>query len=259
MVAALVQLMGEDKAFDPLRAQHRFIGQYTRSGTGPIKAVARGDATVSISFVHDGPGEKLQGIPVETVTPAEGSGAEIGSMGILKGARNGAQAKAFHEWALTPQARQFGGAARQFQLPSNKATPVDPRVPDFETIRFIAYDDAEYGASTQHKRLIGKWEQDVSSQPRRASARRAPCAGPAVPAARWPPAGRSARSPSSRCPGTCRRTCRCCRRCAVSGAAPTPPAACGRRCTTAGRGWGWRPLASCGWVSFAATCSSPGW
>jgi len=166
MVATLVQLMGEDKAFDYMKKLHANIGQYTRSGTGPIKAVARGETTVSISFVHDGPGEAMQGFPVATVTPAEGTGAEIGSMSLIKGARNLEQAKKFYEWALTPQAQQFGAAAKQFQLPSNKGTPVDPRVPDFKKIKFIDYDYAKYGASAERKRLIAKWEKDVNSLPR---------------------------------------------------------------------------------------------
>ena len=166
MIATLVQLMGEDKAFDYLKALHKNVGAYTRSGTGPIKAVARGETAVSISFVHDGPGEKLQGFPVETVTPSEGTGAEIGSMSIIKGARNLAQAKQFYEWALTPQAQQFGAATRQYQLPSNKATPVDPLVPDFRKIRLINYDYAKYGASAERRRLIARWEKDVNSLPR---------------------------------------------------------------------------------------------
>ena len=166
MVATLVQLMGEDKAFDYMKALHKNISQYTRSGTGPIKAVARGETTVSISFVHDGPGEKMQGFPVETVTPAEGTGAEIGSMSIIKGSRNLDAAKKFYEWALTAQAQQFGAASKQFQLPSNKATPIDPRVPDFKKIKFIDYDYAKYGASVERRRLIAKWEKDVNSLPR---------------------------------------------------------------------------------------------
>jgi iron(III) transport system substrate-binding protein len=166
MIATLVQLMGEEKAFDYLKALHKNVGQYTRSGTGPIKAVARGETAVSISFVHDGPGEKLQGFPVETVTPSEGTGAEIGSMSIIKGARNLDAAKKFYEWALTPQAQQFGAATRQFQLPANKATPVDPRVPDFKKIRLIDYDYAKYGAGAERKRLIARWEKDVNSLPR---------------------------------------------------------------------------------------------
>lgn len=166
MVATLVQLMGEDKAFEYMKALHRNIQTYTRSGTGPIKAVARGEASVSISFVHDGPGEKLQGFPVETITPAEGTGAEIGSMSIIKGARNLEAARKFYDWALTASAQEMGAAARQFQLPSNKSAKVDPNVPDFKKIRFINYDYAKYGASAERRRLIAKWEKEVNSLPR---------------------------------------------------------------------------------------------
>jgi iron(III) transport system substrate-binding protein len=166
MIATLVQLMGEDKAFDYLKALHKNVSTYTRSGTAPIKAVARGETAVSISFVHDGPGEKMQGFPLETVTPSEGTGAEIGSMSIVKGAKNLEQAKKFYEWALTAQAQQFGAATRQYQLPSNKATPVDPNVPDFKKIKLIDYDYAKYGASAERRRLIAKWEKEVNSLPR---------------------------------------------------------------------------------------------
>ena len=166
MVATLVQLMGEDKAFDYMKSLHRNISQYTRSGTGPIKAVARGETTLSISFVHDGPGEKMQGFAVETITPAEGTGAEIGSMSLIKGARNLDNAKKFYEWALTAAAQEMGAAARQFQVPSNKSAKVDPRVPDFKKIRFIDYDYAKYGASAERKRLIARWEKDVNALPR---------------------------------------------------------------------------------------------
>jgi len=166
MIATLVQLWGEDKAFDYLKALHKNIQTYTRSGTGPIKAVARGEASVSISFVHDGPGEAMQGFPVATITPSEGTGAEIGSMSIIKGARNLEAAKKFYEWALTAPAQELGAAAKQFQVPSNKSAKVDPHVPDFKKIKFINYDYAKYGASAERKRLIGKWEKDVNSLPR---------------------------------------------------------------------------------------------
>ncbi len=166
MIATLVQLMGEDKAFEYMKGLHKNIATYTRSGTGPIKAVARGETTVSISFVHDGPGEAMQGFPVATITPAEGTGAEIGSMSLIKGARNLDNAKKFYEWALTASAQEMGAAARQFQVPSNKASKVDPRVPDFKKIRFIDYDYAKYGASAERRRLISRWEKEVNSLPR---------------------------------------------------------------------------------------------
>jgi iron(III) transport system substrate-binding protein len=166
MVATLVQLMGEDKAFDYMKQLHKNISQYTRSGTGPIKAVARGETTLSISFVHDGPGEKAQGFPIDTITPTDGTGAEIGSMTIIKGARNLEAAKKFYEWALSPAAQEMAAAAKQFQLPSNKAAKNDPRIPDFKKIKFINYDYAKYGASAERRRLIAKWEKEVNSLPR---------------------------------------------------------------------------------------------
>ena len=166
MVATLVQLMGEDKAFAYMKQLHKNISQYSRSGTGPIKAVARGESVVSISFIHDGPGEKINGFPVETLTPSEGTGAEIGSMSIIKGARNLDNAKKFYEWALTPAAQEMAAAAKQFQLPSNKSAKNDARIPDFKKIKFINYDYAKYGASAERRRLIAKWEKEVNSLPR---------------------------------------------------------------------------------------------
>ena len=164
MIATLVQLMGEDKAFEYLAALHKNVSTYPRSGVGPIKAVARGEAAVSISFVHDAPGEKAQGFPVEAITPADGTGAEIGSMSLIKGARNLDNAKKLYEWALTPGAQQFGVASKQFQLPSNKSTAADPRIPDFKKIKLIDYDYAKYGQAAVRRQLILNWERKVFNQ-----------------------------------------------------------------------------------------------
>jgi iron(III) transport system substrate-binding protein len=162
MIATLVQVMGEDAAFDYLGKLHKNISSYPRSGTGPIHAVGRGEAVVSISFVHDGTAEKLAGFPVETVIPSEGTGAEVGSMSIVKGAPNLENAKRFYEWALTPQAQQFGAAAKSFQAPSNKSTPLDPRVTDFKKVKLIDYDYAKYGKATERRRLLQRWQRTVS-------------------------------------------------------------------------------------------------
>ena len=120
-VATLVQVMGEDKAWATMARLHKNISTYPRSGGAPIKAVSRGEASVAIVFIALGPGEKAQGFPVETVTPLEGTGAEIGAMSIVKGAPHPDAAKKFYEWALTPQAQQFAFAARGFKCHPTKA------------------------------------------------------------------------------------------------------------------------------------------
>jgi len=162
-IATLVQVMGEEKAFDFLKRMHANVNAYTRSGTAPMKAVARGETAVSISFVHDGVTEALAGFPVKTATPCEGTGYEIGSMSIVKGARNLANARRFYDWALTPEAQKLGAQAKQFQVPSNKATPLPPEAPKFADMKLIDYDQAKYGKSAERKRLIARWDTEVGA------------------------------------------------------------------------------------------------
>ena len=164
-VATMIQVMGEDAAWDYMARLHKNISTYTRSGEAPIKAVSRGEAAVAIVFIALGPGERAQGFPVETLTPLEGTGAEIGAMSLIKGGPHPQAARLLYDWALTPQAQQFAFAARGFQVPSNKATPVDARVPDIRKIKLIDYDYAKYGQLAERKRLIQTWEAKVRALP----------------------------------------------------------------------------------------------
>ncbi|MBN8939722.1 MAG: ABC transporter substrate-binding protein [Rhizobiales bacterium] len=167
IIATLVQLMGEDQAFAYLRQLHPNVNAYARTGTGPIKAVARGETGVSLSFVHDAVVERNAGFPVDYATPCEGTGFEIGSMSILRGARNLAQARRFYDWALTANAQRLGyDAGRQLQTPSNRETPLPPNAPDLGRIKLIDYDFARYGRSAERRRLIERWDREVGSLPR---------------------------------------------------------------------------------------------
>jgi iron(III) transport system substrate-binding protein len=167
IIATLVQLMGEDKAFDYLKALHPNVNAYARSGTGPIKAVARGETGISLSFVHDAVVESNAGFPVGYNMPCEGTGYEIGSMSIIKGARNLANAKKFYDWALTPDAQKLGfDVAKQLQMPSNKSAPLPPNAPDLSKMKLVEYDFVKYGQAAERKRLLDRWDREVGSLPR---------------------------------------------------------------------------------------------
>lgn len=167
IIATLVQLMGEEPAFAFLRRLHPNVNSYTRSGTAPIKAVARGETGVSLSFVHDAVTERNAGFPVAYTTPCEGTGYEIGSMSILRGARNLTQARRFYDWALTEPAQRLGfEAGGQLQTPSNRSAPLPPNAPDLSQIRLIEYDFARYGRAAERRRLIERWDREVGALPR---------------------------------------------------------------------------------------------
>ena len=161
LLATIVQLMGEDAAFTWLKALHRNVNQYTRSGAAPGRAAATGESLVGILFLHDGVTQKVSGATVELVAPCEGTGYEVGSMSIIKGARNLENAKKFFDWALSAEAQAIGAEAKAFQLPSNRAAAIPPEAPRFENIKLIDYDFKRWGSSEERTRLLNKWEKEV--------------------------------------------------------------------------------------------------
>jgi iron(III) transport system substrate-binding protein len=167
MLATLVQIMGEAKAFDYLKALHRNVNQYTKSGAAPARAAATGESLVGITFQHDAVIQALGGAPVKIVSPCEGTGYEIGSMSIVKGAKNMANAKLWYDWALSVEGQAIGAANKvSYQVPSNKAAPVPAAAPKLADIKLINYDFAKYGSSAERKRLLGKWDAEVSTLPK---------------------------------------------------------------------------------------------
>lgn len=163
MLATIVQLMGEDKAFEYLTALNKNIDQYTSAGAAPAQAVARGETIVGIAFQHDLINSAKQVPAVKVVSPCEGTGYEIGSMSLIKGARHMDEAKKFYDWALTPEAQAIAGKNGSFQVPSNKASTVPPESPDTSHIKLIHYDFEKYGSSAERTRLLSRWTKDVKN------------------------------------------------------------------------------------------------
>ena len=164
MLATLVQIMGEDKAFEYLKALDKNINQYTKSGAAPAQAAARGETLIGITFQHDLLTPVVtSNAPLVTVSPCEGTGFEVGSMSIIKGGPNPENAKKWYDWALTAEAQKLGAQANAFQLPSNKNAPLPEGAPDIAEIKLIDYDFAKFGSSAERTRLLSKWDAEIGA------------------------------------------------------------------------------------------------
>jgi iron(III) transport system substrate-binding protein len=167
MLATIVQLMGEDKGFAYLKALHRNVNQYTKSGIAPVKATASGETGVGIAFLHDMVTMRVAGAPVRTVAPCEGTGYEIGAVSLIKSRRNTEAARRFFDWALSAEAQKIVGVDQNiYSIPSNKAAPIHPQAPDIASIKLISYDSAKYGSSAERNRLLKKWGDEVKALPK---------------------------------------------------------------------------------------------
>lgn len=164
-LATLVQLFGEEEAFDLLKAMHKNVNQYTKSGSAPIKAAAVGETTIGITFMHDMIAQIKQGANVTVVSPCEGTGYEVGSMSIIKGARNLENAKIWAEFALDPRTQSIAEDAHSYQVPSNTNARVPDGAPRLQDLKLIDYDFAKYGDAETRRSLLSRWDNEVKNAP----------------------------------------------------------------------------------------------
>lgn len=160
-LATLVQLMGEDEAFEFLKKLDANVSQYTKSGSAPVKAAARGETGLGIVFMHDAVAQAEEGFPVEVVAPCEGTGYEIGSMSLIEGAQNPDEARVFYDWVLQADVQSVMPEAGSYQIPSNKNATPPEAAPDLSEIKLIDYDFAEYGSSERRSALLSRWDNEV--------------------------------------------------------------------------------------------------
>lgn len=162
-LATLVQLFGEDEAFKLLAEIGANVNQYTKSGSAPVKATARGETTIGIGFMHDMVKLKKEGFPVELVAPCEGTGYELGAVSVVAGTPNLEAAKKWVEYVISAEGQSPGLEVGVYNIPSNPGAATDPEAPAMASIKLIDYDFATYGASDTRERLLARWEKDVKN------------------------------------------------------------------------------------------------
>jgi iron(III) transport system substrate-binding protein len=160
-LATLVQLFGEDEAFRYLTQLNRNVSEYTSSGSAPVKAAARGATLIGISFLHDAVTQKEAGFPLVIVAPCEGTGYEIGAVSIVRGAQHPEEARAFVDFALSPEGQATGAAAGQNQVPSNAKAHLPVTAPDISMIKMVDYDFATYGSPNERSRLLKRFDSEI--------------------------------------------------------------------------------------------------
>ena len=117
-------------------------------------------------FVHGAVKQAVSGFPIEAVSPCEGTGYEIGSASIIKGARNLESAKKFIDFALSADVQSMSAQVKSYQVPSNKNAVSPPEAPDVSSIKLIDYNHALYGSKAERTRLLKKWDDEVKVLPR---------------------------------------------------------------------------------------------
>ncbi len=156
MVSGWIQMMGEDKAWAFMDRLHQNVAAYSHSGSKPCEQAAAGEYLVGLSLPLRGARLKEQGAPLELVIPKEGTGWEMQVTGILKGAKNLADARTFLDWAVSQGAMEaYGRRAEVTAIPVD--VPKSPHLPADLATKMIK-NDFDWAAKNQ-ARVIAEWRK----------------------------------------------------------------------------------------------------
>jgi iron(III) transport system substrate-binding protein len=158
-LATILQLRGEEEGWEYLQQYAGQISQFTKSGAAPAKFVGQGEAAVAIVFSHDIVNEiENNKLPLVLTFPEEGTGYEIGGMGILKGAKNIQAAQLWYDWALTPEAQALGPVYAAYQAPTVEG--VELSHPELLEVNLIDYDFIWAGEHKQE--FVDKFTNEIA-------------------------------------------------------------------------------------------------
>ncbi len=166
LMTTIVQIYGEDQGFELIKAIHRNVGQYTRSGGDPSLLAGRGEAAIGVSFANDVVERGRKGFPIRFTAPKDGTGYEIGGLNLVAGGPNRANGLKLIDWALEPENQKLGPQNGEVSVPSHSKSAIDPDVPKFEDAKLINYDFAKYGTPSVRDGLIKKWTEQVFPLPK---------------------------------------------------------------------------------------------
>jgi iron(III) transport system substrate-binding protein len=159
-LATVLQMRGEEAGWEYLKQYAGQISQYTKSGAAPAKFVGQGEAAVAIVFSHDIVNEiENNKMPLVLTFPEEGTGYEIGGMGLIKGAAHPQAARLWFDWALTPEAQALGPVYAAYQAPTVKG--VELSHPELLEVNLIDYDFVWAG---EHKKeFVDKFTNEIAN------------------------------------------------------------------------------------------------
>lgn len=158
-LATVLQIRGEEAGWEYLKQYDAQMAQYTKSGAAPAKFVGQGEAAVAIVFSHDIVNEiENNKLPLVLTFPEEGTGYEIGGMGLIKGAKNMQAAKLWFDWALTAEAQALGPVYAAYQAPT--VNGVELSHPELLEVNLIDYDFIWAG---EHKKeFVDKFTNELA-------------------------------------------------------------------------------------------------
>lgn len=157
--------MDEAATFDYMRQLNNNVLQYSKSGTAPGQQAGRAEIATGLVFTHDCVKYYKEGMTdLVVTTPSEGTGYEVGGVGIIKNSQNLDAAKQYVDFAVSVEAQEIGPSVGSYQVPTNPDTPTTEDMLNLDEVTLIDYDSSAAGAMKAD--LVSKFDSEVATAPK---------------------------------------------------------------------------------------------
>lgn len=158
-LASMVQVFGEDEAFELLKEIDGNVLQYLRSAGGPGQMVASGEAAVSMAFTHGLEVALADGFPIGVSFPQEGTGYELNAAALIADAPEGQREAAtdFLDWIVSQAGQTALGQTYRESVVEGFVN--DDFSIDLSEANLIDYDSNWAGEN--RARLLQRYEREV--------------------------------------------------------------------------------------------------
>jgi iron(III) transport system substrate-binding protein len=158
-MCTILQTKGEQAGWEYMKKFAQNVLIWTKSGAAPKDNVGKGEAAVGVLFSHDTVAGIEDGYPLALSFPAEGTGYEIGGMGLVKGAKHTDLAKAWYDWALEPATQELGKKYTAYQGLTIKGAK--PPKPELLQVKLINY-NFDYCGNNK-KAFVDKFSNEIAA------------------------------------------------------------------------------------------------
>ena len=162
---ALVQIFGEEKAFELTKRIHANVNKYTRRSTNAARAAARGDAMIGVAYMFAIANEVADGFAVRLIVPCEGVPYDVVAMSLIAKSRNPDGAKLFYDWALTPESLAIAYKFGYWHMPAHRDAELQKPVFNTDQAKLIDL-DANRFTPAERRRIVDRWSREVAGLPR---------------------------------------------------------------------------------------------
>lgn len=97
----LVNVYGEDEAFEYFDKLAENVYQFTSSGSGPVNALVQGEAAIGLGLTFQAVSEINQGVPITIHYFEEGAPWDVYSSGIIEGKQDKKAVQEVFQWLAT--------------------------------------------------------------------------------------------------------------------------------------------------------------